>query len=405
MKIGGALQSGVRLVIVSGIPAGDSGTGRFVAHLQSRLAKVENINVRVISKPERPPLWRVRLWWREKAVKEFVRAATTYGFCFAKFWAAVTIVRFRRRQRIILLHPQNLGYKLALKLFESRIEPSLLYLLDSSFFCILSYNHLPGGNEACLECIDLGFHARERNHCKPFPRADPDAAAFAPRLKELINTGRVRPLAQNRLQAELAKRHFKLTQLPITIGLWTNDWDEAFAGARESHFADDAATNSWDVVFHGHCLDAKGARWTADLAKECPELRFMFPFARPAWFEAPDNCAFVPCSWESGLAVEIRKSKFVAVPSLWSAPIEGALVKSIACGSAVIVVDNPTSYCNELPDGLVLKLPASQSAAGLVLREAIKANWRPNEALKAKWIREFTRMKDRFVQRLLDAAI
>lgn len=399
-----ASQSAPSLVIVSGIPAGESGTGRFVAHLQACLTDLRNIRISVVSRPERPPRWRMQLWWHEKAIKELVRAGVSYGLYWAKFWVGVAVVRLRRRQRIVLLHPQNLGYKLALNLLESRISPSLLYLLDSSFFCLVSYNHLRGENKACLQCIDIGFKARDRNQCRPFPRADSAAVSFAPRLKELVSLGRVRPLAQNRLQAELAKRHFDLAQLPAIIGLWTSDWDDVFSGGGGPYSIDGAGALSWDVVFHGHCLDAKGASWTASLASQCPELRFMFPFARPAWFEAPPNCAFLPCSWESGLALQIRKSKFVAVPSLWSAPIEGALVKSIAYGSAVVVVENPTSFCNELPDGLVLKLPADCHEAAMVMREAIMTDWRPNEAVKAEWLREFARTKDRFVQRLLDAA-
>ncbi|MHB8981048.1 hypothetical protein [Thiobacillus sp.] len=393
------------LAVISGIPAGDSGTGRFVAHLEARMAELAGNRIKLITRPERPALWQIRLWLRNKAYKHTVHELVRYGFLLGKFWAGVTLVWLRHGQRLILLHPQNAGYRLALRLLESRKEPPLIYLLDSSFFCVVSYNHLQGENGSCLRCIDFGFGQMAENGCQPFPRPDPGAIGFAPRLRELVKAGRVKVAAQNLRQAELAQRHFGLTSLPPVVGLWTQDWDEIFSGKTAPMTNEVAPAYSWDVLFHGYCLDAKGASWTAKVAAQCPELRFMFPFARPDWFEAPANCSFVPCSWERGLREELGRSRFVAVPSLWSAPIEGALVKSIACARAVVVVNNPTSYCDELPDGLVLKLPWTPAAAAVELRHAIEGDWRPDAKVKSSWLAGFAKGEQGFVPNLLDAVL
>lgn len=48
----------------------------------------------------------------------------------------------------------------------------------------------------------------------------------------------------------------------------------------------------------------------------------------------------------------------VLVPSLWSAPVEGALIKSIAAGRAVAVADNHSAFSHELPMWAVSRLPS-----------------------------------------------
>lgn len=401
MSSGIDLRLADNLAVISGIPAGDSGTGRFVAHLKGRMAELAGKRITLLARPERPALWQVRMWLRNRAYMHALRELVRYAFLIWKFRFGVCSVMLRRRQRLMLLHPQNIGYRLALRLLESRNEPPLIYLLDSSFFCAASYNHLPGENGACLRCLDKGFGQMAANGCKPFPRPDPEGVHFAPRLQELARNGRVRVAAQNARQAGLAQRQFGLALPPPVVGLWTQDWDEIFAGRTGSVTSKAAAEYAWDVLFHGHGLDAKGASWTARLAMQCPELRFMFPFARPDWFEAPANCFFVPCSWESGLREEIDRSRFVAVPSLWSAPIEGALVKSIACARAVVVADNASSYCDELPDGLVLKLSNIPTAAAVELRQAVASDWAPDARCKAAWVADFAKTQSSFVPDLL----
>ncbi|WP_020485682.1 hypothetical protein [Methylomonas sp. MK1] len=393
------------LVIVSGIPAGDSGTGRLVAHLQERIFELAGKRIKLVSRPERPALWQIQLWLRNKAYRNCMRELLRYILLLARFWYGLSCVWVNNNHKLILLHPQNLGYRLALQLLESRKHASLIYLLDSSFFCIASYNHLKGDNSSCLRCIEHGFDQVAKNECKPFPLLDWTALKFAPRLLELVGSGRVNVAAQSRRQAELAQRHFGLKDLPRVIGLWTQDWDELFSEWVNLSSNTVPTAYSWDVLFHGHCVDAKGASWTAKVAELSPEIRFMFPFSKPDWFAAPANCSFRPCTWESGLYDEIKKSRFVIVPSLWSAPIEGALVKSIVCANAVVVVDNRTSFCDELPEGVVLKLSADPMTGAEELKRACASNWSPNTDVRAQWINEFALKKINFVSDLIEAAL
>jgi hypothetical protein len=399
------LNRASRIVVVSGIPVGYSGTGRFLAHLQERMEELTGKRIKLVSRPEPLDEGQINVWVQNKAYLRALSEKLRYKFKLGRFWLGVFSVWLRRNQNMILLHPQNLGYRLALRLIESRANPSLIYLLDSSFFCLVSYNHLKGENGSCLRCIEHGFDQIKKNGCKPFPQPYWTALEFAPRLQELVKAGRVNVAAQNVRQAELAQRQFGLAALPRVVGLWTQDWDEVFSEKSWYSSPPQSAVYTWDVLFHGHCLDAKGASWTASVAAQCPELRFMFPFHKPDWFVDSTNCNFIPCTWESGLRDEIRKSRFVIVPSLWSAPIEGALIKSIACAEAVAVVDNPTSFCDELPGEVVLKLPAHPSAGAEELRRACEIGWRPDTDVRARWLSEFAKSKNSFVPDLLEIAL
>jgi len=404
------LDGASRLVIISGVPGGNSGgSGQFIAHLQDRITALTGNRIKLICRPERPVFWLIVHWLRQKAYRKVVTKVIRYFFLLSQFWLSIWYVYFKRNQVFVLLHPQHLGYKLTLRLIKSRKKPPLIYLLDSSFFCIASYNHLKGENGPCLRCLEQSFNQIRINGCQPFPTLnDWSAVEFVSCLQELGKKGRVRIAAQNQHQAALAQRHFAFADLPPVIGLWTQDWDGVFFRKNCTQLqcsADSQCSYAWDVLFHGHCLSAKGADWLARVAEKCPELNFMFPFARPEWFKATQNCTFLPLTWEDGLRDEIVKSKFVFVPSLWSAPIEGSLVKSIACANAVAVVNNSTSFSDELPSGLVFKLSEDPATAAVELRRASERDWRPDCNVKTKWLAEFCEKRNSFVPDLIVSAL
>jgi hypothetical protein len=83
-------------------------------------------------------------------------------------------------------------------------------------------------------------------------------------------------------------------------------------------------------------------------------------------------------TWNSGLARAVADAAVVAVPSLWSAPVESALVKSLVTARAVAVADNPTAFASEIPEDVVLHLPVEPDAAAHRLRSAVGGGWHPN---------------------------
>jgi len=293
---------------------------------------------------------------------------------------------------VILLHPQSIGGRWCLDLIRRRRQPTWIYLLDSSFFCIRSYNHLATEHDACVRCLGGAWSAAQAHDCRPYPAGHDCGLSFLEELRTLAANGRVRFMAQNPGQATLAERHFgPLWPVPV-VGMWTIDLAEVFDETLRPRPGRPAA-EPYDVVFHGGDHPAKGFGWALDVARRLPASRFLFPMAwrsGAGWGERPANCDFVPMTWESGLEDDaVGAATVTLVPSLWSAPVEGALVKSIVVGRAVAAPDVVSGFVADLPAGVVRLLDRSPAAAAEQLRESIAAGWRPEAAAFAAWKSRF----------------
>jgi len=294
-------------------------------------------------------------------------------------------------ESLILLHPQSIGGRWCLELIRRRPHPTWIYLLDSSFFCIRSYNHLAAEHDACTRCLGGDWAAARDHGCRPYPAGHDCDPAFLGELRSLAAQGRVRFMAQNPGQAALAKRHFGPAWSVPVVGMWTVDLAEAFAaGAGPGSVS--RPTTAYDVVFHGGDHPAKGFAWALDVARRLPAARFLFPMAwksAAGWGERPANCDFVSMTWESGLADAVAAAVITLVPSLWSAPVEGALVKSIVVGRAVAAPVIESGFIADLPAGLIRPLATSPEMAADQLGKSVVTGWRPQAATLATWKSRF----------------
>ena len=106
-------------------------------------------------------------------------------------------------------------------------------------------------------------------------------------------------------------------------------------------------------MFHGKPLIAKGILYFIELAIILPELSFFIPDTKEnvkLVFNAdlPSNIFFKNITWETGLLEIVEKAKLVINPSMWSAPIEGALVKSAYFNNNVATVKTRFGFENEV---------------------------------------------------------
>jgi hypothetical protein len=301
---------------------------------------------------------------------------------------------------ILILHPQLLGMHKTIEFIHNSPADIYMYILDNSYFCVRSYNHLPASNGPCMQCLGGNLLPQKENDCQPFPARDSYAAEYIRELRRLVQAGRVKLLAQCESQAALAKSHFGV-DVPV-VGLWASDWDDVF----ENNKRQGADKDSWDVVLHGFSQDAKGASWLLEVASYCPELKFLFPFPKLWLLNHPykdnKNCIFRYLKWEEGLQEEVARARMVVVPSLWSAAIEGSLVKSLVIAKAVAVVHAKGAFSMELPDELLLKLPADPAQAATALKTALDDNWQPQQQLKQRWADDFEKRNRNTMKSILD---
>lgn len=366
------LEEGCSRLVITGIPDDDSGTGRFVSHILSDLQARRWWDVRIVCSPKGRPV--------SDALKRVAQAVP----------------------QLLILHPQYIGMRSVIEMMEKRARgrrSTDLFILDNSFFCVRSYNYRRELAGPCLECVGTSSEPSLRLGCRPLPVDDKFAHSYVARLRTLVNAASVRLFAQSKTQAELARLHFGPGIRVTTAGLWCRDWDPVFAGVLSSRLF--ARIPCYDVLFHGPLLGAKGAEWTWRVAALCPELTFLLPFA-PAVVRTklPENVVLSQMNWTSGLQQAVRTGRITLVPSLWSAATEGALIKSIVDAPVVGVVDIPSAYSHQLPDGLVARLPADPASAATMLRDLLTSGWRPDSQLKERWVDEFSAFNRPVLERL-----
>ena len=112
--------------------------------------------------------------------------------------------------------------------------------------------------------------------------------------------------------------------------------------------------HAYDLVFHGGISDAKGLDYVLRLAPFLSKYSILIPDSRSKiesyWNggELAENLVFKACTWESGLKEEVINARMVLCPSIWSAPIEGALIKSIIFNGYVAVFSTQFGFSKEL---------------------------------------------------------
>ena len=342
--------------LVSGLPPGPGGVGRFVSRL---LPEAREAGWEVLCRPQRPAVGLLPHLFR--------------------------LFRFHRRlakmrnARVVVVHPQSLRWEVFFRL-ASRNRVTLL-VVDNSFFCIRSYNYRPGRWAECLDCLAGGdCHPS----CTPFPVHYDRGRnlAWLERLR-IVAPGMLF-LVQNPQQGLLIRRHFGPGVHIRQVGMVTEEFvEKPRPGTGKGGF---------DVVFHGALIEAKGAGYAIALARHLPELSFLFPgkaeeTRRLAGEEGvPDNVTSRGMTWESGLQEEVEGCKVVLCPSLWSAPVEGALVKSLLHNGRVAVFRTAHGYQADLPHGLVTLLDGDLVRSARSVRDLLAAQ--VNRDLIQRWIQD-----------------
>jgi len=380
------------VIVLSGIAATTrGGTGRLLLGLLEE-QRAKNLDVRFVfvgnrANVARSLLLRDPVGLGREAIRHYWRRASRHWLLRQR--------EFVEAPRLVILHPQEIGTRWLDELITQRARGGRiteLFVLDASFFCIRSYNHVAGESTPCLRCLRTGPVEAARLGCEAFPIRDRWATTFAQRLSDHARGGTVAFWTQTAGYRDLLEEFAGPGVKVGVAGLWTDD----FCGL-ESSFP--AVSPIADVVYHGSWHEAKGASWALKLAEAMPERTFLFPCRPPATESLPPNAVFRPLSWDTGLAEQVQASPLCLVPSLWTAPIEGALVKSIAHAPATAVVAEPHGFVGELPDGLVLRLPSDVAAAADRLRQHWP--WRVDRTFRDAWVRSFTASNSGLLERLV----
>ena len=256
------------------------------------------------------------------------------------FYIFVSMIK---NSKIIFLWPQMAGFNLLFKVIKH--NDVSLYVMDNSFFCIRSYNTHPVKNSECLHCLGS---INPHQLCTPFPINYNKLKNI--KYLELLKyfADKISFLSQNELQKKLLKKHFGNFINVKVVGMDIGEIEKSFDSFKFKHV-------TYDIVFHGKSFVAKGLLYTVELAKLLPERTFLIPDSREniikfAEIESdlPQNITFKKMDWKNGLREMVISARLVINPSMWSAPIEGALIKSATLNQNVATVESIYGYEKEI---------------------------------------------------------
>jgi hypothetical protein len=387
------------MIIISGTMPGATGVGRVLSLLEKEVSALPEENVLCVwGSSGAGPLKALRNL-KPLAFLQAVWRTIEGQYRITRFLTDPSL--FDPAETVVLIHPQSLGHLWRRRFMEKRGANTWLYLMDCGFFCARSYNHIPTEPEACLRCVGGHWHYAKEFQCPTYPFSNFRAQELLDDLREWVSGKKIRLIAQNRRQSDLAHRHFgKDLDIPV-VGLWI----EELPDFKDLSLPAVPQKGKYDVVYHAAPFTAKGFIWAVDLARHCPELNFLFPCfpssAHQLNSPPPRNAHFEHITWETGLKEALSECSVTLVPSLWSAPIEGALVKSIIFAQSVAVVKEPTGFANELPNGLVLQLDKDVSIAAITLRKSIESGWKPSGELVRSWVEGFYDTNRDLLKRLI----
>lgn len=295
----------------------------------------------------------------------------------------------KKYQKIIIIHPQSIGYyNLKLIFKNSEINRNLevvLYLMDNSFFCVKSYNYLNKKEISCLACVENKQKAI-LNNCRPFPNKNKNIFKLSKIIENYLKYEKFIFYVQNQKQFEILKSIYGFNFKYKIVGLWTDEYN-LFNNEIDTKLND----SGFNIVYHGSAHEAKGFLWALELACNTPSLSFLFPINIlnvPENYHNLKNCKFIDCQWETGLKYYCEQADAVIVPSLWSACIESALIKSLLIAKRVIVVENKTAYYNEIPIALYYEIKYNIEEASKQIQKVIE-NPVIDNITRKKWFADF----------------
>jgi hypothetical protein len=369
--------------LISGLPPSIGGVGRLVNALMNKTDK----NIEIIFVKEKGP---IRKYFLKRELLKL--ASEIYNRVVNRF-TFITRLFFMKNEVCLCIHPQTIGFPLLFRVIKR--NNVYLYVMDNSFFCLTSYNYDPIQKKECFRC--LNFSNPPLKQCVPFP-VNYKSTKNINYLKKLYELRmEINFLAQNVNQESLLKQHFGGDIKSAVVGMNTDELDTVFPNRGNSF--------CYDFVYHGGCSLVKGIEYFIDVAENMPSYSFFVPVNKIHCEKLlnqtinNENIYFKECSWDTGLKEVILNSKFTLNTSLWSAPIEGALIKSIYYGQNVFVVQSEYGFENEISLHMSIgRLPAQYENAIEILNEAVLSYKYDEVALLVRRdkLLEFMKNKDIF---------
>lgn len=328
-------------VIASTIPLGHGGAGDYLTFIS------EWHKDHVLIAP-----W---ICQKLKPYKILSRAVYVIEIFFIKFflWLFASLKMIRS---VVFHHPQSLGYALSAKLVANA-DTVNYWVLDCSFFCKKSYNAYQGSE--CVRC--LKSH-NPHSDCHHFPRPYLTDKSFFNFRETVTNiTEKILFHVQTSGYEHLLGEAFLK---PIQVVRHKMIVPDFFAQT-----FDVTSAPQYDFLYHANPLSAKGYNYFISLAEVMRGYTFFVPSAPAYQGINISNIFFEEVEWHSGLQNKLKQANVVLCPSIWSAPVEAAVIKSFLSGKPVGLICTEFGFSNEIPKNCFVPLTGDPLADSHKLKE------------------------------------
>ncbi len=259
---------------------------------------------------------------------------------------------------VAIHHPQSLGYRLTRRLISGAKKVDY-WVLDASFFCKRSYNH--HDQKSCTKCLQV---YNPYPDCRHFPNHFVSRNAYLKfRLCLRDNQDKIIFHVQTDGYQRLIAEGFTGINVVVKEKMLVPSFNAAAVPSSQGH--------KYDFLFHANPLSAKGFDYFLALSKFLRHRVFFVPSARSVAVGEFTNVRFEDVTWSSGLQESVAQSKVVLCPSLWSAPVEAAVVKSCLLGKPVGLIASEYSFANEIPEDCFVRLSGEPSADATILERMV----------------------------------
>ena len=303
---------------------------------------------------------------------------------------------------LLVMHPQSIKPALLESIITSR-HKTWLYVVDAHFFCERNYNILREESKPCLLCLGGSDAPGVNQGCFNAGKGWPLRARFV----EWVRSGKVKLLAQCESQARLLNRYYG-EDVPVkVVPLMAPD-----IFVPPGHSIPSMRARPL-VVFHGAPNVAKGILITRELARRLPSCDFLVPaaFSELARYGGPtkgwpSNVSFHRMIWGKGLAEAVASADLVLCPSVWSAPVEGAILKSLSHNGLVGLIPDSTSFASNIPPAARVDINPADLSVTVELIKSILSNPAAQITIRAaarRYMKDYCDRNQGFLQKLYSA--
>lgn len=382
----------MKTYIISGIEPAKKGAGRFIDYFIKLLKTYDqSVEIIYIRTPENKLVKILKNYSFFNKLKNLYYSINQLFLKFNKITDS----------KVIIFHPQSLGIKKTIQLITDN-KLIYYYVLDNFFFCIRSYNNLDKSNSPCFLCLK-DLNQSQINKCKSAPNKISYNEYVQFQDVVLKNLNKIIFLTQNTNQTNLLKLKFGDNIRIHQTGMNTGELNEfTFRNSTSTE-----RKNNYDFLYHNTLNYAKGIEFFIALSIKMVNYTFVMPYDKITVEKIlktkiyNKNLLFIPCSWETGLKNLLLQTKVTIVPSLWSAPIEGALIKSLYYSENVAVLKSEYSFASEIPPAYCINLNSDVKISEDILNNYMINYSTKNDDAK-KWVTDLMNTNEISIKKFIE---